>query len=222
MPMRRLWYDFLRVFCRLASVLYFRIRVEGQSRIPAEGPTLLLSNHQSVADPVLLGVSSQRHLTFLAKKSLFNFAPFRWLIVSLNAIPIDREGLGMAGLKETLRRLKRAEIVLIFPEGTRTRDGRVQSLKPGFAALAKRSRATLAPVAICGVYETWPRKQPFPWPGVVQIVFGEPMPPEEVATYGDRELVQEIERRIRDCYDRAAVKRTNRLRWLAVPRRCFT
>ena len=69
--------------------------------------------------------------------SCSRFAPFRWLIQSLDGIPIDREGLGLAGLKETLRRLKRGELVLIFPEGTRTRDGAVKAScsKPGIQCL---------------------------------------------------------------------------------------
>ena len=94
----------------------------------------MLSNHQSHLDPVLVGLASDQRLNYLARDTLFGFAPFRWLINSLDAIPIDREGLGLGGLKETLKRLKRGESVLMFPEGTRTRDGEVGRLRPGFCA----------------------------------------------------------------------------------------
>src|SRR5262245_28081751 len=128
---KRLWYDFLRVLCRMLGVVFFSIRCEDRHHIPASGGVLVVSNHQSHFDPVLVGLVCDRRLNYLARDTLFGFAPFRWLIASLDAIPIDREGLGMAGLKETLRRLKREEMVLIFPEGTRTRDGSVATLKPG-------------------------------------------------------------------------------------------
>ena len=71
------------------------------------------------------------------RDTLFGFPPFRWLINSLDAIPIDREGIGLGGIKESLRRLKAGEMLVIFPEGTRTKDGNVGELKPGFLALAQ-------------------------------------------------------------------------------------
>jgi 1-acyl-sn-glycerol-3-phosphate acyltransferase len=139
-------------------------------------------------------------LNYLARETLFSFAPFRWLIQSLDGIPIDREGLGLAGLKETLRRLKRGELVLIFPEGTRTRDGEVAPLKPGFSALASRARVPLLPVGIEGSFTAWPRWRPFPLPATIHIHFGQPILPEEAASFSERELVAEVERRIRACH----------------------
>ena len=109
------WYNFLHVGCRLASVVLFRIRVRGRRNVPDEGALLVCSNHQSHFDPVLVGLALDRRLNFLARDTLFAFTPFRWLIQSLDAIPIDREGMGLAGIKETLRRLKKGEGVLIFP-----------------------------------------------------------------------------------------------------------
>src|SRR5690242_18294289 len=114
---KRLWYDFLRVVCRLVGIVAFSIRVRGRQHVPPDGGALVMSNHQSHLDPVLVGLASDRRLNYLARQTLFGFAPFRWLISSLDAIPLDREGLGLNGLKETLKRLKRGEMVLIFPEG---------------------------------------------------------------------------------------------------------
>ena len=141
---QRLWYDALRVICRLTGILVFRIRCRGREFVPRDGGGLVLSNHQSHLDPVLVGLATDRRLNYLARDTLFKFAPFRWLINSLDAIPLDREGLGLGGLKETLKRLKRGELVLIFPEGTRTRDGEVGTLKPGFCAGPSRRRAAVA------------------------------------------------------------------------------
>lgn len=201
--LKRLWYEFLHIFCRLMAVVLFRIRCEGRENVPKRGGALVLSNHQSNLDPVLIGLACDRRLNYLARETLFAFAPFRLLIESLDAIPIDREGLGLAGLKETLRRLKRGELVLIFPEGTRTRDGEIAPLKPGFSALAQRSNVPLLPVGIEGSFAAWPRWQVIPLPATIHIRFGLPILPEEAIQYSDRELVAEVERRIRQCHQEA-------------------
>jgi len=104
---KRLWYDYLQVMCRLLGVALFRVRCTGRENVPPTGGVLVLSNHQSQFDPMLVGLAIDRRLNYLARETLFRFPPFRWLIRSLDAIPIDREGLGLAGLKETLRRLNR-------------------------------------------------------------------------------------------------------------------
>jgi len=114
----RLWYEFLRRVLQLAAVLLYRVRHTGYHNIPRTGGVLVVSNHQSVMDPPLVGMGCPRRMNYLARETLFRFGPFRWLITSLDAIPIDREGVRLAGIKESLRRLKRGEMVLMFPEGT--------------------------------------------------------------------------------------------------------
>jgi 1-acyl-sn-glycerol-3-phosphate acyltransferase len=204
---KRLWYGFLHVVCRLLAVALFRVRVSGREHVPAEGAALVLSNHQSHFDPVLIGLACDRRLNYLARKTLFGFPPFRWLIQSLDAIPIHRDGLGLEGLKETLRRLKRGEMVLIFPEGTRTRSGEMGAVKPGFSALAMRADAWLVPVAIEGAFDAWPPRRRFPGVATIHIQFGEPIAGAEARGYGERELVAEVERRIRRCRDQARRQR---------------
>lgn len=208
----RLWYRFLQWICRLTAVLLFRARCAGENFVPHSGGALLLSNHQSNLDPVLVGLVCQRRLNYIARQTLFKFAPFRWLIDSLDAIPIDREGTGLGGLKETLKRLKRGEIVLIFPEGTRTTDGEVSPLKPGFVSLAKRAGVPLVPVAVDGAFQAWPRSQKLPRRGVIHIVFGPPMMPADLESLDDRAIVDEIERRIRVCHSTARIGRQRSLR----------
>ena len=186
--------------------------------MPATGGALILSNHQSNFDPVLIGLACNRRLNYLARQTLFRFPPFRWLIKSLDAIPIDREGSGLGGLKETLKRLKRQEIVLIFPEGTRTRDGNVAPLKPGFCSLARRAGVPLVPAAIDGAYDAWPRDRPLPAPSVIHIQFGEPLAPNDVAQLTDDQLVAEVQRRICQCHQAAVAGRhRGRFSPLAVP-----
>jgi len=166
-----------------------------------------MSNHQSNLDPVIIGLCCERRLNYVARQTLLTFAPLRWLLNSLDTIPIDRDGIGLGGLKETLRRLKRGELVLLFPEGTRTRDGEVQAIKPGFCALARRAEVPLVPVAMDGAFDAWPRQRGFPRPAVIHVQFGEPILPEQVKLLSDEQLVREVERRIRDCHVRARITR---------------
>jgi 1-acyl-sn-glycerol-3-phosphate acyltransferase len=199
----RAWQAFLKFTCRLTIVAVFNIRCHGRQYVPRAGGGLMLSNHQSNLDPVLIGLSSDRRLNYVARKTLFRFAPFRWLLISVDSIAIDREGLGLDGLKETLRRLKRGEMVLLFPEGTRTPDGEVHAIKPGFCAVARRAAGPIVPVAVDGAFDAWPRQRRFPRKAVIHVQFGPPLGAAEIAQLNDEELTAEVERRIRCCHARA-------------------
>ncbi|HEX4132813.1 MAG TPA: lysophospholipid acyltransferase family protein [Pirellulales bacterium] len=208
---KRIWYDYLRMMSRLVAAGLFQLRCNGRERVPAHGPVLVVSNHQSHFDPVLIASVCNRRLNFLARQTLFRFAPFGWLIKSLDAIPLDRDGLGMAGLKETLRRLKRGEMVLVFPEGTRTRDGNVGPLKPGFCALVHRTEAAVVPVAIDGAFDAWPRWHRWPRRACIRMEFGEPLTAEEAKGLADGALMAEVDRRLRVCHAAARAGRLHAL-----------
>ena len=152
---------------------------------------------------MLVGMTTVRRMNYLAKDTLFSPAPFAWLLHSLDTIPIDRDGGGFGGIKETLKRLKRGEIVLIFPEGTRTRDGAVGELKPGFCALVRRSKLPLIPVAVDGAYDAWPRSQWLPAPQPIHVQFGPPLLPADLAGMDDEQMRDEAWRRIRACQQKA-------------------
>jgi len=204
---QRFGYAVLRTFARLTGVVVFRIRCMGRENIPASGPLLVCANHQSLLDPVLVGLAFDRRLNYLARQSLFRFAPFRLLIQFLDAIPLDRDGLGLAGLRESMRRIKRGEAVLLFPEGTRTSDGSVLPLKPGFCALARRGNVTVLPVGFDGAFDAWPRTAKLPSASKIYLCIGEPLAPEEIRKLDDKSLVGEVERRIRDCHQLAKAGR---------------
>jgi 1-acyl-sn-glycerol-3-phosphate acyltransferase len=199
----------LKFAARLTAVTAFQFRCAGRELVPTTGGGLVLSNHQSNLDPVIVGLACNRRLNYVARQTLFRFPPLRWLINSLDAIPIDRDGTGLGGLKETLKRLKRGEMVLLFPEGTRTPNGEVQAMKPGFCAIARRAAVPLVPVALDGAYDAWPRQRAFPRPAVIYVQYGTPITPQEIALWSDEQLVAEVERRIRDCH---ALARTGRQR----------
>jgi 1-acyl-sn-glycerol-3-phosphate acyltransferase len=211
---KRLWYALCQAVCRILCLVLFGVRVRGQHRFPRHGGVLLVSNHQSHLDPVLAGISCDRQMSSLARDTLFRVPVLRTLITWLDAIPLDREGIGLAGVKETLRRLKRGEVVLLFPEGTRTPDGRLAPLKPGFCTLARRTRVPVQPMAVAGAFEAWPRWRSWPCPATIHIQYGRPIAPEEVASLDDRQLVAEVQSRLAACQRDADADRRRAVREL--------
>jgi 1-acyl-sn-glycerol-3-phosphate acyltransferase len=199
---QRLLYRFLRMICRLLAIMLVDYRCTGRQHLPARGGGLLLATHQSVVDPVLIGLVSNRPMSYLARKTLFKHPAFAWLLRTLRSIEIDREGGGLGGLKETLRQLRAERLVLIFPEGSRTRDGSVNPLKPGFLALARRGGVPLIPMAVVGAYDCWPRGQRLPNRHPTAVVIGEPIGAEQVAQLSDEQLLSELTRRLACCHRR--------------------
>lgn len=182
-------------FFRLIWMIYLGLRAFRSDRFPEFGPGLICSNHQSHLDPILVGNSCQRYVTFVARESLFKFKPFGWLIARLGAFPINRDA-GLGGIKTTLRKLKSGELVLIFPEGTRTPDGELKPFKPGFCAIARRARVPIIPVAIDGAYQAWPKSAPAPRPGNVRVKIGEPISIDQVADLPDDELTALVQSKV--------------------------
>lgn len=190
------FYRFCRFFCQWLCILFFRVRLFGQSNVPAHGGVYLVCNHQSFFDPILVTMALPREGNYMARDTLFRNPLFRLLISSLNAFPIRRSAADFTAVKETLRRLKAGRLVVTFPEGTRTRDGAVGRFLPGAAALAIKARCTLVPVRIDGAFRSWPRHQRLPVPAQVHISYGEPLTPEQIQGYNAQQLTDLIRERI--------------------------
>lgn len=146
----------------LLFTLGFSLRTSGSQLVPAQGPVLLLANHQSFLDPVLVALAIRRRFRAVARKTLFRPPLFAWLLRQLGAIPLGREGVGKEGLRTALQELERGQAVLLFPEGTRTPDGRLQALRPGVHLLLRRAPVPVVVVGIAGAYQAWPSGRPFP------------------------------------------------------------
>jgi 1-acyl-sn-glycerol-3-phosphate acyltransferase len=170
--LRYLLYEATYWFSMALMTLGFSLRSEGRQRVPRAGPALIIANHQSFLDPILVGLCSRRHLCFLARKTLFRFPPFGWFIRSLGAVPIDQEGIAKEGLRTILDQLRAGRAVVVFPEGTRTPDGALHPLRPGIYLLIKRTQAPIVPVGIAGAFQAMPHGQAIPTPAPLFLPAG--------------------------------------------------
>jgi len=189
-------YSFLWIFCRTVGVAVFGFRVRFREPLPAAGGLLVLSSHQSHLDPLIIGLATDRRMSSLARSSLYAFKPFGAVITALDAVPIDRNASMVTAMKQVIARLQHGAAVVLFPEGTRTADGRLGEIKPGFALIAKRAAVPIVPAAIVGAYECWPRWRLLPRPGRIRVEFGRVIPVEEVARTSDRDLTAAVARQL--------------------------
>lgn len=185
------------VFC-----FWLGYRARGLENIPPSGGGLMVINHQSFLDPLLAGLPLTRPVSFLARDSLFRVPFVGWVLRNTYVMPINREAASTASLREAIRRLKHGFLVGIFPEGTRTPDGQVGELKPGFLALIRRSKQPVYPVGISGAFEAMPRGSLIMWPRRVRLVYGEPISAETIESYGrdDEGLLTVVRLRLIACH----------------------
>ena len=182
--------------------VWLRYRARGIEHLPPTGGALLLINHQSFLDPLLVGLPLSRPISFLARDSLFRVPVIGHILRNTYVMPINREAASTTSLREAIRRLNAGFYVGIFPEGTRSVDGHVGELKPGFLALLRRSQVPVIPVGVVGAYESYPKGRPFPFPGKVRVVFGNEIPRETLDSFSkaDEEgLLSLVRERIETC-----------------------
>ena len=200
------FYYAMHYLARTVGVYLFDLRCYGRENL-RPGPALILSTHQSNFDPILVGLAFNDRLNYLARRTLFKNRAFAGLIRLLDAIELDRDRSGLAGLKETLKRLKANEKVLVFPEGTRTTDGKISPLKPGFLAVARRSRVPLIPMAISGAFEALPRGTVFPRRYPLRVAVGRPIEYCDYEKLTDEQTLALLSQRLHCCYDLAQALR---------------
>ena len=161
---RRGWlFLFSRNVVTLVYAVLWRFEKRGRDRIPNDGPLVYVANHTSHLDPPGVGVLVRaRPCAFLARKSLFDFKPFGWLLNQFGSVPLDTKRAGISALRAALVELEAGRCVLVFPEGMRTYDGRPGRYRSGFLLLARKANATIVPVGLAGCFDVWPRDRRFP------------------------------------------------------------
>jgi 1-acyl-sn-glycerol-3-phosphate acyltransferase len=172
------WFLMKYVFLGPILRLLFRPKAVGLENIPTDGPAILAANHQSFLDDLLLPlVVPKRKVVFLAKADYFDKWYLRWFFKGANVIPVRRENRSAseAALHAGVDALRDGRIVGIFPEGTRSPDGRLYRGKTGVARMALEARVPIIPVALVGTFEAMPYDRKLPRAGRTEIRFGKPL-----------------------------------------------
>jgi 1-acyl-sn-glycerol-3-phosphate acyltransferase len=197
-----LWYEGSFWLSMVGMTLLFSLRTEGQQNVPRRGPALLVSNHQSYIDPILIGLAARRHLWYIARKTLFYHPAAVRFLRSVHSIPIDQEGFAREGIREVLQQFQAGRAVVIFPEGERTLTGQMNELRPGIHLLIKRGAVPVVPIGIAGAYDAYPRWRAYPIPaplfcpdpgkGTIAVSIGRPIPAEHFAKWSREQVLAEL------------------------------
>ena len=167
-------YWIVKQIVRLVSRVLFRISVEGLENVPDKGAAIIVANHRSLLDPPLLGSVLRRPIRFMAKAELFRFSAFAWFLRRLRAFPVNRPGVDRAAVREAIATVTSGQLLGIFPEGSRSRDGQLQQGHAGAALVAIKTGVPVVPVGILGLGRNSPSQ------GLrrhVRLVFGKPVVP---------------------------------------------
>ncbi len=195
-----LWYESWYWTMMAVYTYGVSLRTEGHDNVPKRGPALLLANHTSFLDPVAIGIAARRHLTYLARKTLFKGLLGSFL-TSVNCVPVDQEGIATEGLKTTIHQLLAGKAVLVFPEGERTTTGKMLPLKPGVHLIIKRAQVPIIPVGIAGAFDAYPRTEKYPkfspifLPATnasVAVSIGKPLDPQRYAKMPREDALKEL------------------------------
>ena len=188
-------YRIQRVFFGLVFGTLFRATATGRRYVPLEGPVIVAANHASLVDPPMIGLMCPRPVVTLAKQELWRVPVLRQWLDSLGAVAVNRGSADLAALRAALEVVKKEKALLLFPEGTRTSDGKMAPIRRGVGWIACRSRAIVVPTFIEGSYQAFSRHRRIPRPSRITVHFGEPLlPPED--TRARKEDVDEITRQL--------------------------
>ncbi len=170
--MRTFIYSFSLLFIRLYLKLYHRREIFGRENVPPKGKGLIVaSNHESFLDPISAGSCIPRHIWFVARTTLFNSKLLGWWMSNVNVVPISRERLDMKTIRRVKELCDEGENVLIFPEGTRSKDGQLQKGLAGIGLFIDKIGADVLPV-YSETFNAFPRHAKFPRPTKIKNHIG--------------------------------------------------
>ena len=161
-----MFYNIAKYALRLMCLVMFRVEVKGLENIPKEGPVIICANHSSNFDPIAAAIYIKRPVNFMAKKELFKNAFMKKLLKGLHAFPVDRDAADMKTFKTTIEILKKGEVLGIFAQGKRVKEGEVNDPKAGVALFALKGNAVVIPAGISGNFKLFSK---------VRINYGKPV-----------------------------------------------
>ena len=178
-------YSVLRLFSLLILKVLFRLKVRGREHIPKKGAFILASNHVSYVDPVAVGVACPRRLNFMAKSDLFIHRWSSWFMSQLGGFEVKRDSADLSALKEAMRRLSNGEALMIFPEGSRSVNGKLFPPQAGVGFLAAKLNVPVIPAFVKGSEIALPKGAKFLKPTKISVCFGKQIPIERRMPYED-------------------------------------
>lgn len=173
----RFVYRLGRFLVKSDLVLMHRFRAEGVENLPRTGGVLIVANHQSYLDIPIVASATPRHVAFVARATLAHSRFLAFVMRESGAVLIQPNTPDRGALEAMIGHLVQGDCVAVFPEGTRTHDGRMGTFRAGAAVAARRAGVPIVPAAILGAYEAWPRSRKLPHPRPIRLRFGEPIAP---------------------------------------------
>lgn len=191
-------YRILKTFLYTFFKVFYRLEVFGLENIPGEGGFIMAANHASYLDPPVIGAVSTRRVRFMAREGLFKI-PIFGTFIKIFSFPVKRDKPHPSAIKESVRRLRKGELIVMFPEGSRSADGNLLEAKRGLSVLAAMSRTPVVPTFIRGTEKALPVGARLPRPSKITVVFGSPLAMNKEETEKqfrerlNRDIIKEIE-----------------------------
>ena len=179
-------YGFFCGLCTLVHQMFFRGEVAGLENLPETGGYIVAANHASLLDPPIVGQFLPRQVSFFARKTLWKPGLAAWWLDAVGTIPVDRDGgVSLDAIRRVLHTLAGGRVVIVFPEGTRSRSGDLQVPRPGVGLLACKAHVPVVPTRVFGSFEAFGRAGRLRLGSPVSVVFGRPLSPAEYDRPGD-------------------------------------
>lgn len=194
--LNKMLYSFLKLIAFFLFKVFFNIKIYGRENIPKTGQVIIAGNHLSYLDPILLGVAVNRKLNFIARDSLFKNVFFAKFLKMINTFPLKKEGIiDLRAIKEALSRLKSGGAVVIFPEGTRSIDGKLKEGLSGVGMIASKAGCPVVPAFIKGTDKAFPVGAKFIKFKSLSVYFGRQIFPDKSF---DKKSYKELSQRVMD------------------------
>ncbi|MCS7224714.1 MAG: 1-acyl-sn-glycerol-3-phosphate acyltransferase [Armatimonadetes bacterium] len=185
-------YRLLQRAVRAISWALFQPLIVGAEKMPKNGGLMVICNHPSYLDPILLGAWLPRPLSFVAKRPLFKIPFVRTFLWLTESIPVEQDAPDRRALRLSIAKLKSGGVLAIFPEGTRSDHGRIRPGQLGPALIAIESQVPILPCGLAGVYQAWSLESPLPRPAPIALVVGEPLLPQLFPNTVNRQSLQAL------------------------------